>query len=132
MRASRPHSPTFRRRPPPLIRDVPPLAFSSNSEQETFRKDLLDVAHSAFSCSAASGAVRTYGTVSRGIAPKVMRKLGSHVAPMRAEAQFYSFFGAVVMLGPKSASPVTSQQEARWNYVKLVKAAIAYWHVVRG
>ena len=36
------------------------------------------------------------------------------------------------MLGPKSASPVTSQQGVRWNYVKLGKAAVAYWHVVRG
>ena len=68
----------------------------------------------------------------RGIVPKVMRKLGSHVVPMRSEAQFYSFFEAVVMLGPKSTSPVTSQQAARRKYVKLVKAAVAYWHVVRG
>ena len=36
------------------------------------------------------------------------------------------------MIGPKTASPVTSQPGVRWNYVKLVKAAVAYWHVVRG
>ena len=36
------------------------------------------------------------------------------------------------MLGPKSASPVTPQQGVRWNYVKLVRAAVAYWRVVRG
>ena len=36
------------------------------------------------------------------------------------------------MLGPKTTSPVTSQPGARWNYIKLVKAAVAYWHVVRG
>ena len=36
------------------------------------------------------------------------------------------------MLGPKTPSHVTSQPGVRWNYVKLVKAAIAYWRVVRG
>ena len=51
---------------------------------------------------------------------------------MRSEAQFYSSFGAVVMLGPKSTSPVTPQQGVRRIYVKLVEAAVAYWHGVRG
>ena len=87
---------------------------------------------SAFYAGSASSAVRTYEAILRGIAPKVTLKLGSAVLPMRTDAQFFSFFGAVLMLGPKSASPVTSHQGVRWNYVKLVKAAVAYWRVVRG
>ena len=51
---------------------------------------------------------------------------------MRAEAQFFAFFGAVLLLGPKSSSPVSSQPGVRWSYVKLVKAAATYWRVVRG
>ena len=50
---------------------------------------------------------------------------------MVTEAQFYASLGAVLMLGPKSASPAFAQPRVRWNYVKLVKAAAAYWHIVR-
>ena len=51
---------------------------------------------------------------------------------MAAEAQFLSFFGAVLLLGPKSLSPASALHGVRWIYVKLVKAAVAHWHVVRG
>ena len=51
---------------------------------------------------------------------------------MAAEAQFLSFFGAVLILGPKSPSPASALLGVRWNYVKLVKAAVAHWRVVRG
>ena len=87
---------------------------------------------SAFYAGSASSAVRTYEAILRGIVPKVTLKLGSAVLPMRTEAQFPSFFGAVLMIGPESASPVTSQQGVTSNFVKLVKAAVAFWHVVRG
>ena len=115
-----------------LVRDVLPPAASPSPEQELFRRELLEVVRSTFGANAASGTVHTYEAVLRGIVPKVMAKLGSAVLPMSTEAQFLSFFGAVLMLGPKTQSHVTSQPGVRWNYVKLVKAAIAYWHVVRG
>ena len=79
-----PSLPDFSGPAAPPSRDVLPLAFSPNPEQEAFRKDHLCVARSAFSTSAASGAVRIYEAVIRGIAPKVMRKLGSHVVPKRS------------------------------------------------
>ena len=115
-----------------LVRDVLPPAASPSAEQETFRRDLLEVVRSTFSANAASSTVHTYEAVLRGIVPKVTAKLGSSVLPMRTEAQFLSFFGGVLMLGPKAPSQVTSQPGVRWNYVKLVRAAVAYWHVVRG
>ena len=115
-----------------LVRDVLPPAHGLSPEQETFRQDLLEVVRSTFGSSASSGTVHTYEAVLRGIVPKVTLKLGSAVLPMRTEAQFYSFFGGVLLLGPKTASPVTSHPGVRWNYIKLVKAAVAYWHVVRG
>ena len=115
-----------------LVRDVLPPAPSPSPEQEGFRRDLLEVARSTLGANAASGTVRTYEAILRGIVPKVTMKLGAAVLPMRPEAQFYSFFGGALMLGPKTTSPVTAQPGARWNYVKLVKAAVAYWHVVRG
>ena len=37
-----------------------------------------------------------------------------------------------MLLGPKSPSPVSAQPGVRWSYVNLVKAAVAFWHVVRG
>ena len=115
-----------------LVRDVLPPATSPSPEQELFRRELLEVVRSTFGANAASGTVHTYEAALRGIAPKVMAKLGSAVLPMGTEAQFLSFFGAVLMLGPKTQSPATSQPGVRWSYVKLVKAAVAYWHVVRG
>ena len=51
---------------------------------------------------------------------------------MITDAQFFAFFGAVLLLGPKSPPPVSPQPGVRRNYVTLVKAAVAYWHVVRG
>ena len=57
-----------------------------------------------------------YEAALRGFAPKVTSKLGSQVLPMGAEAP----------------SPVSPHPGGRWNYVKLVKAAAAWRHVVRG
>ena len=51
---------------------------------------------------------------------------------MSAEAQFLPLFGAVPIVGPKSPPPVSGLPGVRWNYVKLVKAAVAHWHVARG
>ena len=59
-------------------------------------------------------------------------KLCSKVWPMSSEDVFYAFFSAVVLLGPKTALSVSVQPAVRWGYVKLVKAAVAYWHVARG
>ena len=81
-----------------LVRDVLPPAASLSSEQEGFRRDLLEVVKTTFGANASTGTVHTYEAVLRGIAPKVTLKLGSAVLPMRAEAQFYAFFGGVLML----------------------------------
>ena len=59
-------------------------------------------------------------------------KLDSSVLPVSTEAQFLSFFGVALILGPKSPSPVSSLPGVRRSYVKLVRAAVAHWHVVRG
>ena len=110
-----------------------PLSVSVASPAlEVFRRELFDIVQSTFEVSASAGVVRTYVATLRGIGPKVTLKLGSHVLSMCAGAQFFAFFGAVFLLGPKSSSPASSQPGARWIYVKLVKAAAAYWRVVGG
>ena len=106
--------------PGALVRDVFPPAPAPSPEQEGFRRDLLDLVRSTFGASAASSTVRTCEATLRGVAPNVTMKLGSAALPMRSEAQFYSFFGVVLILGPKTTSPVTSQPGVRWNYVKFV------------
>ena len=110
---------------------LPPLSVAS-PEQEAFRRELFDAAQLTFEISAATGTVRTYEATLRAIVPKVTLKLASQALPLCAEAQFVAFFGAVLLLGPKSSSPASSRPGVRWNYVKLVKAAVAFWHVVRG
>ena len=92
-----------------FVREVLPPAVAPSPEQEAFRRDLLGVVRSAFGACASSGTARTYETVLKSIAPKVTAKLGSSVLPMQSEAQFYAFFGAALMLGPKTSSPATSQ-----------------------
>ena len=52
-----------------LVRDVLPPASSLSSEQEGFRRDLLEVARSTFGANASSGTVHTYEAVLRGIIP---------------------------------------------------------------
>ena len=76
--------------------------------------------------------MRTYGATLRSIVPKVTSELGPPVLPRVSEPQFFAFFGSALLLGPKSASPVSSQPGVRWSYVKLVKAAIACWRVALG
>ena len=115
----------------PLVRDALPPASVASPAQEAFRRELFDAAQSTSEVSAAAGAVRTYEATLRGVAPEVTAKLGPQVIPMIAEAQFFAFFGAILLLGPKSSYPAPSQPGVRWNYVKLVKAAVAYWRVVR-
>ena len=51
---------------------------------------------------------------------------------MSSEDVFYAFLSAVVSPGPNAASSVSVQLAVRRSYVKLLKAAVAYWHVVRG
>ena len=52
--------------------------------------------------------------------------------PMESESVFYAFFRAVVILGPKSPSSVAGHSAVGRSYMKLVEAAVAFWHVVRG
>ena len=66
-----------------LVRDVLPPAPNPPPEQKGFRRDLLEVVRPTFGANAASGTVRTYEAVLRGIAPKVTMKLGSNlIGPM--------------------------------------------------
>ena len=116
----------------PSAQDVLPPATSLSAEREDFRRQTLGEVRPTFDASTASGAVRTCEAILRGIAPKVAPNLGSPVLPMSTEAQFLSFFGAVLILGPNSPSPVSGLPGVRWKYVKLVKAAAAHWRVVRG
>ena len=116
----------------PAPQDVLPPASALSADQEDFRRQILDEVRLTFEACAASGAVRTYEAILRGIAPKATLKLGPPVLPMATEAQFLSFFGAALLLGPKSPFPVSGVPGVRWNYVKLVKAAAAHWRVVRG
>ena len=116
----------------PLARDALPPALALPPEQEAFRRQTSDEVRSTFEVSASTGTIRTYEGILRGVAPKVTLKLGSQVLPMAAEALFLSFFGAVLLLGPKSPSPVSALPGFRRKYVKLVKAAAAHWRAVRG
>ena len=118
--------------PSPVARGELPPASVVSPAQEAFRRELFDAPQSAFEVSAAAGAVRMYEATLRAIVPEVALKLGSQVLPMCTEVQFFAFFGAVLLLCPKSSSPAPSQLVVLRNYVKLAKAAAAYWHVVRG
>ena len=75
-----------------------------------FRRQLLVTLQASFSTSAASGTVRTYESALRAIAPRIALRLGAQVSPTHSACQFYSFFGSVVLLGPKSRSKVSGQQ----------------------
>ena len=63
--------------------------------------------------------------------PKVSAALSSRILPMESEGVFRALFTAVLLLGPKSPSSVTGQPAARWSYVQLVQAAVAFRRVVR-
>ena len=76
-----------------FVRDVLPPAAATSEEQEGFRRELLDVVRSAFCACSSSGTVRTYESVLKNIAPKVIYKLGSPVLPMHSESQFCVFRG---------------------------------------
>ena len=52
----------------------------------------------------------------------------THVARGRVCASVSS----VALLDPRTASSVSSHPGVRWGFVKLVKAAVACWHVARG
>ena len=117
--------------PPPSAEVLVPAA-SLSADQESFREKLYAGLQSAFVACAAPGVVRSYEATLRAIATKVSLKLGVPVLPILAANQFYSFFGSVVLLGPKSLPPFYAQPDVRWIYAKLAKAAAAYWHVVRG
>ena len=110
----------------PVSQDVLPPASSLPPPQEAFPRDLFSTLSAAFEVSAASGTVRTYEATLRSIVPKVMSKLGSPVLPMVSKAQFFAVFGSVLLLGPKSASPVSAQPGVRWSYVELPTAAVAF------
>ena len=100
--------------------------------QRQFRTEVRDVGSSALSSSAAPGSVRTYLAVLKNIARKVTSKLGSSILPMTSEASFDASFGSVVLIGPRPAASSTAQPAVRWSYMKLVKAAVAYWLSLRG
>ena len=116
----------------PLGQDVLPPASVLPLAQETLRRDPFATVQPAFEISAACGAVRTYEATLRNIVPKVTLNLGSQVLSTVTEAQFSAVFGALLMLGPKSASPAPAEPRVRWNYVKLFKSAVAHRHATRG
>ena len=110
----------------------PPAFGTPAAEQERFRQEVHTTLQSLSGSSAAPGAVRTYGATFRAIASQVTAKLSLRVLRMDSEGVFYALFTAVVLLGPKSPSPLSGQPAVRWNYVKLVTEAVAFWRVVRG
>ena len=111
---------------------LPPAIGPPSAEQERFCEEVYGALQLFFAPGAAPGTARTYEATIRGIAPKVTAKLSSCVLPMESEGAFYAFFTAALLQGPKSLSSATRQPAVRWSYVKLVKAAVAFWHVVRG
>ena len=54
----------------PLARDVLPPALALSPEQEAFRRQTVGEVRSTFEVCAATGAIRTYEGILRGIAPK--------------------------------------------------------------
>ena len=63
------------------------------------------------------------------IAPKIASKLGSSALPAVTNDAFFAVLRALSFLGPKLVSPAAGQAVVRRNYVELVKAAAAFWHV---
>ena len=51
---------------------------------------------------------------------------------MKSEDAFLSSLGSWDLFGPKSTSPITGQPAVRWNHVKLLQPAVAFWRVARG
>ena len=64
--------------------------------------------------------------------PRIVDKLGSPVSPMGGEGIFFVFFGSLGLAGPESAPLIPGRPAARRNFVKALKAAVAFWRVVRG
>ena len=110
----------------------PPPVGSTSAGHDRFRKEAHCALQQLLAYSAASGTARNYEATLRAIAPKVSAKLSLRVLPMGSRGAFYAVLAAVWLLGPKSPSSVTGQPAVRWSYVKLVKAAAAFWHVLRG
>ena len=117
---------------PPSAREVLAPAPGLSPEQELFCQQLFSSLQFAVTASAASCAIRTYGSTMRATVPGVTLKLGTGALPMISASQFYSFFGSLVLLGPESPSLLSGQPGVRRSYAKLVKAAAAYWRVGLG
>ena len=101
-------------------------------EQQNFRREVCATAKPVFATSALPGAVRTYEARLRASAPRFTAKLGSQVLPMSPGDLFFASFVVIAILIPRAASSVSAQPAISWSYVKLVKAAVAYWRVARG
>ena len=110
----------------------PPVMCAASAEQERFRQGVRSAIQSLFASSAAPGTVRTYGATLRAIAPRVTAKPSSRVLPMNSEGALFTFVTAAVLHGPKSPSTHTGQPAVHSSYVEPAKAAVAFWHVVRG
>ena len=111
---------------------MPPAEGALALGQQNFRREVFSTAQSASAASAAPLTVRTYEATLRATVPKFAAKLGTRVLPMSPGDAFYAFLSAVVLLGPKAASPVSTKPGVRRSYVKIVKAAVGCWRAVRG
>ena len=114
--------------PPSLL---PPPSGPSPPGHIRSPSELQGTVQSKMSSREAPSTVRTSEAVIKSMAPRVAEKMGSPVLPMETAKAFFAFFGAAVLLGPKTPPPTACQLAARWNYVKLVKAAVAFWRAAR-
>ena len=82
----------------------PPTTRPATLPQGRFRRELLGAVQTLLGSSAAPGTVRTYEAALRSLT-----NFGAPVLFMSDEATFIAFFGATLLLGPKSATLSTGQ-----------------------
>ena len=104
---------------------LPPALGSPSARQKRFRHEVHSSLQSLLVWSAAPGTMRTHEATLCATVPEATAKLSSRVLPTDWEDARYAFFAAAMLLGHKIPPSVTGQPAARWNYLKLVKAAAA-------
>ena len=101
-----------------VLRILPFREASLSVLQQQFSSDARGVISSAFTTPAAPAAARTDETLLRAILPKVASKLGAAVVAMNSEVSSFGLC-ASLLVGPRYAPTVTSQQAVLWSYEKV-------------
>ena len=111
---------------------LPPTTAPATVSRKRFRRELLGVVQTVLKSSTAPRTMRTYVAALRSLAPGAVENAGAPDPPMWIEATCLASFGWTILPGPQSPALSTGQLAARWSYVKMAEAAVAFWHFVRG